>query len=392
MDCGSQLKGKYCHQCGQRRQRRTASIFSLIGELISGLFNWDSRMWRTLWPLFAKPGHLTKAFMEGKRERYIPPVRLYLVSSIIFFLLVSMSPRNLLSEISDVINFKMGGVGTGLEQGLDTKINSESLIAVARVVSEADGVWGFKASQDSESTDENVDDETAVSLDERDVIAADPESDIPDVSKTESTPSDIDPSATMDASSTTATEQEGDATDINLDGVEIAMECEEIKSQDFSPRAEFLRLPAYRFCLSVSTWRGFLAFMSALVDSLPKTLLILIPLMALVNKFLYLFARRFYVEHLLYYVHNYSFLFLFSVSVAGLIKLSNYAGIGISGYLMPLSFLYVVFYFFRSMRVVYAQGFFLTLAKWILLVLAFFFMATVVLLFFTLATAAVHGL
>jgi hypothetical protein len=46
-------------------------------------------VWRTLWALLAKPGHLTREFLAGRRARYLPPVRLYLVLSVAFFLVAS---------------------------------------------------------------------------------------------------------------------------------------------------------------------------------------------------------------------------------------------------------------------------------------------------------------
>jgi hypothetical protein len=46
----------------------------------------DSRLWRTLLALLFKPGFLTREFLAGRRARYLPPVRLYLVLSVAFFL------------------------------------------------------------------------------------------------------------------------------------------------------------------------------------------------------------------------------------------------------------------------------------------------------------------
>ena len=45
----------------------------------------DGRLWLTLWLLFARPGRLTVDYFQEQRARYLPPVRLYLVLSILFF-------------------------------------------------------------------------------------------------------------------------------------------------------------------------------------------------------------------------------------------------------------------------------------------------------------------
>ena len=62
-------------------------------------FDFDGRAARTLRVLFRRPGHLTAEFLAGKRRRYTPPFRLYLVISIVFFVIVGwLAGRGLLVE------------------------------------------------------------------------------------------------------------------------------------------------------------------------------------------------------------------------------------------------------------------------------------------------------
>jgi len=84
-NCGLQANYQYCANCGQRHQTRVVSLWQLFKDLLGGLFNWDARVWRTLLPLLSKPGFLTAEYLSGKRAHYTPPLRLYLVLSIIFF-------------------------------------------------------------------------------------------------------------------------------------------------------------------------------------------------------------------------------------------------------------------------------------------------------------------
>jgi len=58
-------------------------------DLASETLYYDSRMWRTLQCLLLKPGFLSSEHVQGRRARYTPPVRLYLVASILAFLMVS---------------------------------------------------------------------------------------------------------------------------------------------------------------------------------------------------------------------------------------------------------------------------------------------------------------
>lgn len=71
-------------------------LTALLGDFFGSVFSLDSRAARTLGLLVASPGRLTRAFLEGKRERYVPPFRGFLFSSILFFGVLALSDRLLL--------------------------------------------------------------------------------------------------------------------------------------------------------------------------------------------------------------------------------------------------------------------------------------------------------
>ena len=89
-NCGASVAGKFCGNCGQRLHSPVHSVWHFIGEATEDLTHADSRVWRTLFALLVKPGFLTREFLDGRRASYLPPVRLYLVLSVIFFLLAAM--------------------------------------------------------------------------------------------------------------------------------------------------------------------------------------------------------------------------------------------------------------------------------------------------------------
>lgn len=89
-NCDQLLWGQYCANCGQRARTRMITLWELLkdaGDLIASL---DSRLWRTLGLLLFRPGRLTVDYLEGKRARYIPPFRLFIAASIVFFFVASM--------------------------------------------------------------------------------------------------------------------------------------------------------------------------------------------------------------------------------------------------------------------------------------------------------------
>ena len=89
-NCSAPLLGRFCVDCGQAAEVHVPTTGELIHEAIEGLVHADSRLWRTLITLWFKPGKLTNEFIAGRRAAYVPPFRLYLIVSIIFFLLASI--------------------------------------------------------------------------------------------------------------------------------------------------------------------------------------------------------------------------------------------------------------------------------------------------------------
>lgn len=88
-NCGAILAGEYCSQCGQRSYDFERPIWGLLAAVIKENFEVDGRTTRTLKTLFRQPGKLTAEFLAGRRVAYSPPLRLYLVFSIVFFFLIA---------------------------------------------------------------------------------------------------------------------------------------------------------------------------------------------------------------------------------------------------------------------------------------------------------------
>lgn len=88
-NCGGALLGRFCHQCSQAGDVHVPTTLELVHELLEGLTHSDSRLWRTLTTLWFRPGKLTTEFVAGRRVAYLPPFRLYLILSIVFFLIAS---------------------------------------------------------------------------------------------------------------------------------------------------------------------------------------------------------------------------------------------------------------------------------------------------------------
>lgn len=86
LNCGRLVEENFCPACGQENTDHTVGLNLLVRDLLDEFLKFDSRLFRTLIPLFLKPGFLTSEYIAGKRVRYIAPFKLYLFASAIFFL------------------------------------------------------------------------------------------------------------------------------------------------------------------------------------------------------------------------------------------------------------------------------------------------------------------
>lgn len=84
-NCYATITGEFCANCGQPARNYLTSLFAIIGDFIDDTFNYDSRFFRTLRPLLLKPGFLTNEFVRSRRQHYLPPVRMYIFVSLLFF-------------------------------------------------------------------------------------------------------------------------------------------------------------------------------------------------------------------------------------------------------------------------------------------------------------------
>jgi hypothetical protein len=90
-DCGTKTVGRFCHNCGNPSHvHRT--LLHLGEELLHGVMHFDSRAWRTLPLLVFRPGKLTRAWVMGKRARYVSPLALFLFTIFVMFMALSYAP------------------------------------------------------------------------------------------------------------------------------------------------------------------------------------------------------------------------------------------------------------------------------------------------------------
>ena len=87
-NCGAQTVGRYCHECGQDLLAGIGQpIMKMTAQVFEHAFALDGKTPRTLFNLMFRPGFLSNEYRVGKISRYVHPVKLFWMSTLIFFAL-----------------------------------------------------------------------------------------------------------------------------------------------------------------------------------------------------------------------------------------------------------------------------------------------------------------
>lgn len=94
LNCGAELTGRWCARCGQHAVDLRPTLHELLHEALHEFAHFDGKILRTAKLLLFKPGALTKEFLDGMRVRSVTPIRLYLLCSVLFFGVLSLTPKS----------------------------------------------------------------------------------------------------------------------------------------------------------------------------------------------------------------------------------------------------------------------------------------------------------
>jgi len=102
LNCAEPVQGNYCSNCGQKFQPTKLPLRLYLEDTVETLFNIDNRVFKTLKDLLIKPGKITRDYIAGQRATYLPPLRIYISISVIYFLIA------LLTESSQIFLVNIG--------------------------------------------------------------------------------------------------------------------------------------------------------------------------------------------------------------------------------------------------------------------------------------------
>lgn len=92
LNCGAPLHGPFCASCGQRAVPPNPTVRELAGDAWQEMSGYDGRIMATIRGLL-RPGFLTNEYIAGRRVHYLPPLRVYLIVSVIYFVVAAAAPQ-----------------------------------------------------------------------------------------------------------------------------------------------------------------------------------------------------------------------------------------------------------------------------------------------------------
>lgn len=118
-NCHAPIASAYCPECGQKDIDLQRPMTDLVRDLLRETFEVDGRAFRTLRTLFLQPGTLTSEFLAGRRRAYTPPLRLYIVISVVFFIIAAwLAQQGVLLESGQSIDTDAPGQAQFLSDDL----------------------------------------------------------------------------------------------------------------------------------------------------------------------------------------------------------------------------------------------------------------------------------
>jgi hypothetical protein len=346
-NCQAPLQGEYCHHCGQAVHSVLRPVHGLFEEFFETFLHVDGRILHTIPALFLKPGFLTLEYFSGRRVRYIAPFRLMFVLCLLSFFALHLATDVIAQRIEqrhqDKVlldqgdDFSRAQTAKQVQQQLERKLDAlEATRAIgnAAIVSQVD------------QAEQKLREQAKARLAELGTPAS---------------------AATTGKPAASADEQQ---TDSPLKPVHLSW-LPDFANQRLTDALEHARKNGKALRGNAAqrqeAWERLAA---GTYGALPGTMLVLVPVFALLLKLFYIFKRRLYMEHLIVSLHSHAFLFLslLLLVITGLLSTwlkphVAWAGYAVSLLQAPLM-IWVPVYLLIMQKRVYRQGWGMTVVKY----------------------------
>jgi len=334
LNCGTTVVGKYCHNCGQENIEPKESLWHLITHFFNDVTHFDGKFFSTLKDLLFRPGFLSKEYMNGRRSSYLNPIRMYLFTSFIFFLIffsVYQIHEKQFENVKVTLNGKTLAEIDSLSPGQFAEFTKELNNGVPMTHNE------FVHYKDSVTSIEGFLFDNGIFKNKKDYDS------------------------------------------LLRKGV--------IKDNWFKRQFNYKKFALDKKYHN-QQGRFWGDFSESLMHHFPQMLFVSLPFVALLLQLLYVRRKKFYyVSHAIFTIHLYIFVFIAMLVEIGLFQLEKVNGFGWLKYVNILLSVAILFYIYKAMRNFYEQGRLKTISKYLLFLFSFFVL--IILLFVVFAFVSV---
>jgi hypothetical protein len=340
LNCGTILQGKFCHNCGQENLQMKESFGHMMNHAISDYFHFDDQFFHTMKPLFLKPGFLTNQYMAGHRAGYLHPVKMYIFISLVFFIVMFQTDHQVMTvnqpeKVKKVSQAAIDSIQKDPEiPGFTKKILIDGMKKGEGTVTNNHGIISVQVGGDKTSG------------------------------------GFLDPT-TSDTSYKAYIASQQKLPPDKRDGIFERLYNKKV----FGYKTEYGSMAQK---IIVENFE----------HNIPKMMFVLLPICALILMIAFRDKTKYYVEYLIYSFHLHSFIFLY-LTILMLLQLIIPSEI-INSFLSFISFLVIVWYIYKSLRVVFNRSKFRTITKMIgsYLMYLLSFVVVITLVFFITALMA----
>ena len=371
-NCATPLQGEYCHACGQSSHNPLRHVGHAIEEVFESFWHLDGRIFRTLRLLFV-PGRVARDYLAGHRVRFIPPLRLFVILSLLTFFVgklvlhvgegvrmegVETEIRNAqtVEEVERIRDRLLAPIEEAERAAADTPgVNPALITARVRIQGEA----ASRIADLREKAEERQANAAAAAEVASDAGTA--------------APSTASPQGEAPAKVTVSPLSRSDDADDNeckFNGRPFDIDSNPIRVSwlpDFAER--WINVRAGRACenLRFADRNGERLFQQFL-GAIPTALFLLMPIFALLLKTLYLGSGRSYLEHLVVALYSHCFLLLMLLLMFVLSAASNAGAPGwLTGLGYTATWVWMPIYLWMMQRRVYGGGWFSNFVRYLVI-------------------------
>lgn len=313
LNCGYAVEDRFCTHCGQENLELKDTAFHLMLHYVQDLFHYDGKLWHTMKSLVTKPGLVAKEYLEGKRQRYLEPIRFYVFASSVFFLtfFIFLGDETYTSDVTPETNYSKRLYNLQQEKSFlhgsaDTALTNLLIHSINRMTGDT------------------------VSIPVDSIVS----------------------------------ENENELSDVEADTAAQMGWLGRILEEKMLTRAEELEAEHEGDEVKATT-----AIVNEIVHTLPQLFFLSLPFFALFLKLIYWRSqRKAYVEHFIFSIYHYAFIFIIMLLcfllVAMVEMLESELADEIVGWIAFIMTIYPLIYLFLSMRRFYTD-------RWVLLSLRY---------------------